>query len=90
MATHRTVSFRIPIEKVDELDALAKSMDRDRSYVLNEAVSGYLDYLQRYMAEVDEGIKEADEGKLIDHEVVMQRMQALIRERTRERRRKTT
>jgi predicted transcriptional regulator len=82
MTTHRTISFRIPTEKVDELDALAKSMDRDRSYVLNEAVGGYLDYLQRYMADVEEGIKEADEGKLIDHEVVMQRMQALIRERT--------
>jgi predicted transcriptional regulator len=88
MTTHRTVSFRIPTEKVDELDALAKSMDRDRSYLLNEAIDGYLEYRQRFIASVRRGIEDAEQGRLIDHEEVMKRMDALIR-KTRERRRKT-
>jgi predicted transcriptional regulator len=70
MITHRTVSFRIASEKVDELDAVAKSMDRDRSYVLNEAIDSYLSYLRRYLAEIEEGIAAADRGELIDHEEV--------------------
>jgi len=38
----RTVSFRIAEDKVAALDAIAKTMDRDRSYLLNEAVENYL------------------------------------------------
>ena len=38
MSSPRTISFRIAPEKVAELDLIAKSMDRDRSYLLNEAV----------------------------------------------------
>jgi predicted transcriptional regulator len=68
---------------VDELDALAKPMDRDRSYLLNEAVNRYLDYMIPYIATVNKGIEAADQGKLIDHEVVMKRIETLIRERKR-------
>jgi len=89
MTTHRTVSFRIASEKVDALDALARSMDRDRTYLLNEAIEDYLQYMIPYIAAVKKGIEEADQGKLIDHEVVMKRMENLIRERTVEKRRKT-
>lgn len=89
MTTHRTISFRIASEKVDELDALAKSMDRDRSYLLNEAVDAYLGYLRRYMAEVEEGIAAADRGELVDHEEV-KKMTASWRTRSSaERKRKT-
>jgi RHH-type transcriptional regulator, rel operon repressor / antitoxin RelB len=89
MTTHRTISFRIPVEKVDELDALAKSMDRDRTYLLNEALDGYLDYQRDCMAKIEKGLEDIREGRVIDHEVVMKRMENLIRERTRENRRKT-
>ena len=89
MTTYRTVSFRIPSEKVDELDALAQSMDRDRTYLLNEALDNYLDYQRDCMAKIEKGLEDIRQGRLIDHEVVMKRMETLIRERTSERRRKT-
>jgi predicted transcriptional regulator len=89
MTTHRTVSFRIPVEKVDELDALAKAMDRDRTYVLNEAMDNYLDYQRDCKAKIEKGLEDVRQGRVLDHEVVVKRMEALIRERTRERRRKT-
>jgi RHH-type transcriptional regulator, rel operon repressor / antitoxin RelB len=89
MATHRTVSFRIPVEKVDELDALAKSMDRDRSYLLNEAMDNYLQYQRDCMAQIEKGLDDIRQGKWVDHEVVMKRMEARIRERAGQKRRKT-
>ncbi len=57
MNTPRTISFRIAAEKVAELDLLAKAMDRDRSYLLNEAVEGYLNEQLRFAAMVQEGLE---------------------------------
>ena len=51
MNTPRTISFRIDPQKVDELDGIAKSMDRDRSYLLNEAVDIYLNEQRRMVDE---------------------------------------
>ena len=89
MTTHRTISFRIATEKVDELDALAKAMDRDRSYLLNEAMDNYLQYQQESRAQIEKGLEDIREGRWLDHEVVVKRMEARIRERTGQKRRKS-
>ncbi|WP_341527455.1 ribbon-helix-helix domain-containing protein [Nostoc sp. UHCC 0302] len=36
------ITFRIDSDKKAALDAIAAGMNRDRSYVLNEAVAAYL------------------------------------------------
>jgi predicted transcriptional regulator len=68
MNTPRTISFRITPEKVAQLDQIAKAMDRDRSYLLNEAVQRYLSEQQRYSALVEEGLEASRKGELIDDE----------------------
>jgi predicted transcriptional regulator len=70
MNTPRTVSFRIAADKVAALDSIAKAMDRDRSYLLNEAVANYLSEQQRFVAMVREGLRSAEKGELIDDEEV--------------------
>jgi predicted transcriptional regulator len=70
MSTPRTISFRIAAEKVAELDSIAKAMDRDRSYLLNEAVESYLSEQQRFVAMVKEGLRASENGELIDDEEV--------------------
>jgi len=62
-----TISFRIDSDKLNTLDALAKALDRDRTYLLNEAVTAYLDTQQWHIDQIKAGIREADAGKLIDH-----------------------
>jgi hypothetical protein len=42
MSTPHIIGFRISSEKVAQLDMIAKSMSRDRSYLLNKAVDAYL------------------------------------------------
>ena len=42
MNVPRIVSFRIASEKIAELDLIARALDRDRSYLLNQAVYQYL------------------------------------------------
>jgi predicted transcriptional regulator len=64
------VSFRLPPDKVAALDALADSLDRDRTYLLNEAVDAYLDTQRWHLEQIEAGIAEADAGALVSHDKV--------------------
>lgn len=66
----KTVSFRTDAKKIQALDALASVQDRDRSYLLNQAVDNYLDLQQYHLELIENGIREADAGDLIDHSEV--------------------
>jgi predicted transcriptional regulator len=58
-----TVSFRLDSEKREALDAVASALDRDRSYVINEAIETYLD-IHRWQADhIREGLRQADAGE---------------------------
>ncbi len=74
----KTVSFRTNSKKVDALDALASLQDRDRSYLLNQAVDNYLDLQQYHIELIEKGIRQADEGDLVDHRDV-EKMVAKLR-----------
>ena len=66
----QTISFRLDAEKVSALDVLAKAIDRDRTYLLNEAVAAYLDTQQWQLDHLQESIKQADAGQLIGHQEI--------------------
>ena len=70
MSSPRTISFRIAAEKVAQLDEIAQAMDRDRSYLLNEAVESYLSEQRRFAAMVEEGRADIKNGKTFSHEEV--------------------
>jgi predicted transcriptional regulator len=84
MSSPRIISFRIAPEKVDQLDSIAKAMDRDRSYLLNEAVEAYLSEQRRFAAMVEEGLKASRKGQLIDHEDVGRMIDSWSREKVSE------
>ena len=67
MSTLKTISFRISSDAVDTLDALAETMDRDRSYLLNEAVERYLELNEYHIKLIKKGLRAAKEGKLVSH-----------------------
>lgn len=56
------VTFRLDREKREALDAIAAGMDRDRSYLINEAISLYLEMHQWQLEEIQKGVAEADAG----------------------------
>jgi predicted transcriptional regulator len=63
----QTISFRLESDKVSALDTLANSLDRDRSYLLGEAVQAYLDTQQWQLEQIRAGIAEADAGRVVNH-----------------------
>ena len=62
MIMTKSVTFRIEEEKLQAVDHLAASMDRDRSYVLNEAVENYIELRHWHLAEIRKAVAEADAG----------------------------
>jgi RHH-type rel operon transcriptional repressor/antitoxin RelB len=58
-----TISFRLETDKKEKLDTIAASLDRDRSYLLNEAIDAYLEVHQWQIQHIREGIRQADAGK---------------------------
>ena len=78
MDTQRTISFRIPAKKVETLDVLAETMDRDRSYLLNEAVEHYLRLHVHHIKLIKKGLHAAERADFVpDAEMkkLMARMQ---------------
>ena len=66
----QTISFRLESDKVSALDTLADSLDRDRTYLLGEAVQAYLDTQQWHLEQIEAGIAEADAGQVVEHRKV--------------------
>lgn len=56
------ISFRVDSSKIESLDTIADALDRDRSYVLNEAISAYLELYHWQLKHIKEGIRQADAG----------------------------
>lgn len=57
------ITFRLDADRVRDLDAVAAGLDRDRSYVIVEAVRSYLELYHWQLEEIKAGIKDADEGR---------------------------
>ena len=66
----KAVTFRLDDDKLQSLDQIASSMDRDRSYVLNEAVGNYLEVKQWHADQIRQAIAGADAGEFATNEDV--------------------
>ena len=58
-------SVRSDKEKVRKLDKLAAQQDRSRNYIVNQAIDQLLELHAWQDERVKEGIKAADEGRLV-------------------------
>jgi RHH-type rel operon transcriptional repressor/antitoxin RelB len=66
----KSVSFRIEDDNLAFLDRLAQSMDRDRSWLINQAVEDYLDVRRWQIDEITNAVAEADAGHFASPEDV--------------------
>jgi predicted transcriptional regulator len=74
MGSEKTISFRAVADKIDTLDSLAAAQDRSRSYLINQAISNYIE-LHAYQDElVRKGLEEMRKGRVVSHQDVMKRL----------------
>ena len=59
-----SVTVRMPVERRDALDEMARALDRDRSYLVNEAVAQFIEAQNGWAAHLREGLRQADADEL--------------------------
>lgn len=70
MAGKSTFSVRLDPEKRKVLDSLAESMDRPRSYLVEQAIDQYIEHHAWMLERIAEARAEADRGELIEHDAL--------------------
>jgi len=61
-ASTRTINVRVPANVYEQLEALAKSTARTKSFVTVEALSSYLETHSWQIKEIEAGMADADNG----------------------------
>jgi len=75
----KTVSFRLDADTVAQLDDLARSQARDRTFLLNEAVNAYLETQLWQTEHIQEGLRQAESGLGTPHEQVAAKWRRRLR-----------
>lgn len=70
----KTISFRALSEKIKALDSLAAAQDRSRSYLINEAITNYIELHAYQDALVRKGQEEMRAGRVVEHDEVVKRI----------------
>lgn len=58
-----TLTVRVETDTRESLDAIAAALNRDRSFVVNEALASYVEVFQWQVDHINRAIREADSGK---------------------------
>ena len=70
----QTMTVRVTVETREQLDAIAAALDRDRSYVVQQAIDSYVDLYRWQVSHIEKGLRQAEAGELIPHGVVKRRI----------------
>lgn len=68
MAASSVVTVRLDPTLKEKLDTLAKSTRRTRSFLAAEAIQAYVDLNAWQIAEIEQGLQEADAGDFMSDE----------------------
>ncbi|KIL97689.1 Helix-turn-helix protein copG family [Paramagnetospirillum magnetotacticum MS-1] len=79
-AAKTQISLRVPADLVEAFDAIAKGMERDRSWVMLRALKQYLETEGADVLRELEGIAALDRGEGVDFDQVMDEADAIIAE----------
>jgi predicted transcriptional regulator len=74
-STEKTVSFRAVTDKIAALDSLAAAQDRSRSYLINEAITNYIELHAYQDALVRKGMEEMRKGRVVGQDELVKRLQ---------------
>jgi RHH-type rel operon transcriptional repressor/antitoxin RelB len=76
-----TITFRADSQSKKALDEIATALDRDRSYVLNEALRSYIEAYHLQVEEIKKAVREADAGEFASPAEVKSVFSKLTQER---------
>ncbi len=66
MAATSLISVRVPSEVAERLEHLSQTVERSKSWLAAEAIEEYLDLHEWQVQAIHEGLKEIEQGQVID------------------------
>jgi len=72
----KATSVRLDDDTLTRIGQMAEAMNRPRAWLMAEAIKQYVAREEWFIREVEQGIKAADEGRLIDHADVKAKWEA--------------
>ena len=72
------ISVRIPEDLKEQITTLAQTLRRNRSWVIKEALRGYVESERQFLEAVEEGLRADEAGRVVSHQVVMREIDELI------------
>jgi predicted transcriptional regulator len=78
MAPSTTLTVRVPPKVKKQLDRLAISTKRTKSFLAGEAIAGYVDRELEIVEGIKRGIADMKAGRLIPHDEAMRQLDATI------------
>ena len=73
------MTVRIERETKHAMDAIAAMLDRDRSYVVKEALAAYVETHQWQIEHIQRGLREANAGKFVPERAMKRAIERLRR-----------
>jgi predicted transcriptional regulator len=70
-----TISARVPEDLGQQIDRLAAAANRNRSWVVEEALRAYLAKEVQFLEAVEEGMEAYKRGDVLDHSEVVARFE---------------
>ncbi len=70
MSKTSPVSLRLEAGLNERIAAIAVAMDRPKSWAIEQAVKDFVEVQEWHLAAIAEGIKAADEGRVVAHDAV--------------------
>lgn len=68
------LSFRTEQNTRDQLDRIAESLQRNRNWVINEAIAAYLDLHRWQLKHIEQGLRDAEASRTYSTAQVRARM----------------
>jgi len=65
-AAKQTITFRTEVATRERLDQIAQEMDRDRSYIVNQAIETYLDIYNWQIEHIEASQQQARDGQFVE------------------------
>jgi predicted transcriptional regulator len=81
LTTTEAFTIKAESEIINQLDYMARSLDRTRNYIVNQAIREYLQTHTWQLEKINQGIAAAEQGELLSHAKFMQKIEALIEQK---------
>lgn len=74
-----TLSLRTEEEVVSNLDRLAEALDRNRNWIINEAITQFIDLHAWQLEQIKKGVADSDAGRTISTDQLLDRIGKLAK-----------